>query len=67
MSPDLLGLPVSAVMTPSPKTAAPTTLVGEALAMMNEHQRPFTVLFVVEDEKPVGIVHMHDLLRIGVA
>jgi hypothetical protein len=25
------------------------------------------VLFVVEDEKPVGIVHMHDLLRIGVA
>ena len=67
MSPELLGRFVSEVMTPSPKTAAPTTLVGEALAMMNEHQRPFTVLFVVEDEKPVGIVHMHDLLRIGVA
>ena len=41
-------------------------LVGEALAMMNLHQRPFTVLFVVEDGKPVGIVHMHDFLRIGV-
>jgi len=67
MSPELLGRFVSEVMTPSPKTAAPTTLVGEALAMMNEHQRPFTVLFVVEDDKPVGIVHMHDLLRIGVA
>jgi arabinose-5-phosphate isomerase len=66
MSPDLLGRRVSDVMTPSPKTAAPTTLVGEALAMMNEHRRPFTVLFVVEDDKPVGIVHMHDLLRLGV-
>jgi arabinose-5-phosphate isomerase len=67
MSPELLSRSVGEVMTPSPKTATPTTLVGEALAMMNQHQRPFTVLFVVEDERPVGIVHMHDLLRIGVA
>ncbi len=67
MSPELLGRRVGDVMTPSPKTAAPTTLVGEALAMMNQHERPFTVLFVVEDDRPVGIVHMHDLLRIGVA
>jgi arabinose-5-phosphate isomerase len=67
MSPELLSRSVREVMTPAPKTAAPTTLVGEALAMMNQHERPFTVLFVVEDDRPVGIVHMHDLLRIGVA
>ena len=67
MSPDLLGRSVRDVMTPAPKTVLPTTLVGEALAMMNQRQRPVTVLFVVEDEKPVGIVHMHDLLRLGVA
>jgi len=67
MSPELLSRSVREVMTPSPKTVLPTTLVGEALAMMNQRQRPVTVLFVVEDEKPVGIVHMHDLLRIGVA
>ena len=35
--------------------------------MMNTAERPFTVLFVVEDDRPVGIVHMHDLLRLGVA
>jgi arabinose-5-phosphate isomerase len=66
-APDLPARPVSAVMTKAPKTAAPDCLVGEALAMMNTHTRPFTVLFVVEDGKPVGLVHMHDFLRIGVA
>ena len=28
---------------------------------------PFTVLFVVEETRPIGIVHMHDFLRLGVA
>jgi arabinose-5-phosphate isomerase len=67
MAADLLARPVTDVMTRSPKTVPPDCLVGEALAMMNMHTRPFTVLFVVEDGKPVGIVHMHDFLRIGVA
>jgi len=67
MSPRLLELKASEVMTAAPKTVPPDTLVGEALAIMNLDQRPFTVLFVVEDDRPVGIVHMHDLLRIGVA
>jgi len=67
MSPGLLAMTAREVMTPAPKTVPPETLVGEALAMMNLHQRPFTVLFVVEDGRPVGIVHMHDLLRIGAA
>jgi arabinose-5-phosphate isomerase len=67
MASDLLSRPVADVMTRGPKTVPPDCLVGEALAMMNTNPRPFTVLFVVEDGRPVGIVHMHDFLRIGVA
>lgn len=58
---------VEDVMSTSPRTIAPDTLVGEALAMMNTADRPFTVLFVVEERRPIGIVHMHDFLRLGVA
>jgi arabinose-5-phosphate isomerase len=54
------------VMTPSPKTVAPGALAAEALKIMNDNR--ITVLFVVEDGgKPVGILHIHDLLRAGVA
>jgi arabinose-5-phosphate isomerase len=63
--PDLLARKVDSVMTAKPKTIAPDTLVGAALDILN--QSKITVLFVVEAGKPVGIVHMHDLLRLGVA
>jgi arabinose-5-phosphate isomerase len=53
------------VMTPDPKTVAPATLAAEALKLMNEPPL-VTVLFVVEDARPVGILHVHDLLRAGV-
>ena len=66
MSPDLLGRNAVDIMTRAPKSVTPDTLVGEALALMNNASRPFTAVFVVEDDKPVGIVHVHDLLRIGV-
>jgi arabinose-5-phosphate isomerase len=52
------------VMTPAPKTIAPRALAAEALKVMNDNQ--ITVLFVVDDDKPVGILHIHDLLRVGV-
>ena len=67
IGPAMLTQTVADIMTPSPKAVPPDCLVGEALAMMNLHSRPFTVLFVVEDGRPVGIVHMHDFLRLGVA
>jgi arabinose-5-phosphate isomerase len=35
--------------------------------MMNQAERPFTVIFVVDGQRPVGVVHMHDCLRAGVA
>ena len=48
----------------APITIAPELLAAEALYIMN--QRKITALFVVERGRPVGIVHLHDLLRAGV-
>jgi len=67
MASDFLAHTAADVMTRSPKTVPPDCLVAEALAMMNTAERPFTVVFVVEERRPVGIVHIHDFLRIGVA
>ena len=67
MGPQLLDAAVGEIMTPSPRTIAPTTLASAALAVMNSDERPITALFVEEDGKPVGILHIHDLLRVGVA
>nr|WP_295106461.1 KpsF/GutQ family sugar-phosphate isomerase [uncultured Caulobacter sp.] len=52
------------VMTKAPLTIAPGALAAEALKIMND--RRITVLFVVEADRPVGILHVHDLLRAGV-
>jgi arabinose-5-phosphate isomerase len=60
----LLGHSAGEVMTRGPLTVSPGTLAGEALKLMND--RGVTVLFVVEDGRPVGILHVHDLLRAGV-
>jgi len=53
------------IMTENPATIAPTALASSAMALLN--QRSITSLIVCEEEKPVGMVHLHDLLRIGVA
>ncbi|MEA2991745.1 MAG: arabinose-5-phosphate isomerase [Alphaproteobacteria bacterium] len=65
MGPELLGATVDSVMTKNPNTVRPDQLASEALEILNSLKR--TVLMVVEGEKPVGIVHFHDLLRAGVA
>jgi arabinose-5-phosphate isomerase len=66
LGPDLLGLSVEAIMTKAPKTVRPDLVLGAALDLINSLS--ITALFVVDgDRKPVGIVHMHDLLRTGVA
>ncbi len=64
MGPNLLASKSFDVMTPDPQTLPPDTLAASALRMMNE--REITALFVVSDEKPIGIVHIHDLLRAGI-
>ena len=65
LSTDLLGETVDDIMTRTPLTAGPDTLASEALELLN--QRNVSALMVLEDERPVGIVHLHDLLRAGVA
>ena len=67
MDNDLLGQRAGDVMTGGPKSIRPQALAVEALRMMNMTDRPITSLFVVEGEQPVGIVHIHDCLRSGVA
>jgi arabinose-5-phosphate isomerase len=52
-------------MTRRPKTVKPQTLAGAAMGLLNEHH--ISALIVVEDGKPIGVVHFHDLLRIGAA
>ena len=68
MGPDLLSRKVSDVMNKAPRTIAADALAAAALRAMNEGARPVTSLFVVDgDRHPVGILHIHDLLRAGVA
>jgi arabinose-5-phosphate isomerase len=61
---DFLGVPIGEVMHPKPHTIEATALASAALARMEE--RSITQLVVVELDRPVGIVHLHDLLRAGV-
>lgn len=65
LGPELLSRSVDEVMTHSPKTIAADTLVGAALDVLNQDK--ITAIFIVEGDMPVGIVHLHDLLRVGVA
>jgi arabinose-5-phosphate isomerase len=65
MRPDLMTARVDEVMTQNPKTIRANLLAGEALEILNASK--ITALIVTDGRKPVGIVHLHDLLRAGVA
>jgi arabinose-5-phosphate isomerase len=66
MEDDLLARTVDEVMTAQPKTVGAGALAAEALGIMNEHA--ITSLMVVDEERrPLGILHIHDCLRAGVA
>jgi len=65
MSDTLLQLTCGHVMTADPKTIRAQALASEALGLMNASQ--ITSLFVAEDRHPVGILHIHDCLRAGIA
>ena len=68
IGPDLFARHAGEVMTVSPRTIGPDALAAEALHEMNARARPITTLFVVDPAgRPVGILHIHDLLRAGVA
>lgn len=52
-------------MSPRPVTAPTSMMAVDALVLMNENA--VSVLFVTDDDRLVGIVHMHDLVRLGIA
>ncbi|MBQ4355802.1 MAG: KpsF/GutQ family sugar-phosphate isomerase [Bacteroidales bacterium] len=62
-NPDLTGLVAADVMTKSPKTISPQTLAVEALDMMRKKQ--ITNIFVVDDGKYLGVIHIHDIIKEG--
>ncbi len=65
MGADLLAKSVVDIMTANPKIVAPRRLAAEALWIMSTNA--ITSLFVVEEQRPVGILHLHDCLRAGIA
>ncbi|MCO5130473.1 MAG: KpsF/GutQ family sugar-phosphate isomerase [Xanthobacteraceae bacterium] len=65
MRPDLMTARVDEVMTKNPKSIGANLLAGEALDILNTSK--ITALLVTDGKKPIGIVHLHDLLRAGVA
>jgi arabinose-5-phosphate isomerase len=74
MSADLLSQKAAAIMTKAPRTIRSGALAAEAVGIMNNAKSPITCLFVTADIPggaappiPVGIIHIHDCLRAGVA
>jgi arabinose-5-phosphate isomerase len=65
MRPDLMTALVDDVMTKNPKTISRDLLASEALEILNSSK--ITALIVTDANRPVGIVHLHDILRAGVA
>mgnify|MGYP003331756950 CR=1 FL=1 len=64
MEDNILNLRADQVMTAGPKTIRPTALASEAVQVMND--AAITNLFVAENNKIVGVLHIHDCLRAGV-
>ncbi len=63
---NLSELLVDDIMTRTPKTVKPNVMATAALAKLNQHS--IGVLIVIDDDnRPIGLVHFHDLLRNGVA
>ena len=65
LRPDLRTLPVSSIMTRTPRTIAPDDLLATALEIQETSK--ITALIVVENRRPIGLVHYLDLLRAGAA
>lgn len=64
---DALDRPITEAMNPAPTTIAPDTLALTALRQMEQRAAgPVTLLIVVDDRRrPVGLLHIHDVLRAG--
>ena len=65
LTPKILEEKAIDIMTKNPKTIAKNTMASEAIKIM--HDKKITNMFVVENNKPIGVIHIHDLLNNGVA
>ena len=65
LSPDVLDKKAFEVMTRNPKTVSKDSMASSAMKIM--HDNKITNLFVLEENKPIGVIHIHDLLNNGVA
>ena len=63
MNNKLFNLTASELMTKKPTTGDKNMIVGEVLNIMNT--KKITNLFICEKNKPIGIIHIHDLLRLS--
>lgn len=61
---DFLAVPVSQVMTATPRTAQPDQLAAAAVGLMERH-RVMALPVLDQDRRMIGIVHLHDLMRAG--
>ena len=61
MSSKLLQKNVAEIMTKKPKTLNPNILVNDAINLMN--QQSITNYFITQKKKPIGIIHLHDILK----
>lgn len=64
LTPKILEEKAIDIMTKNPKTIAKNTMASEAIKIM--HDKKITNMFVVENNKPIGVIHIHDLLNNGV-
>lgn len=65
MTKGIFNLSAAEVMNPDVKTIRPSALASEALKLMNDSK--ITGVFVLEDQKIIGLLHVHDCLRAGIA
>ncbi|MCQ2738657.1 MAG: KpsF/GutQ family sugar-phosphate isomerase [bacterium] len=65
ISPKILEQKAIDLMTKNPKTVTKDMMIAEVLKIL--HEKKITNIFVLENSKPVGVVHIHDLLNSGVA
>lgn len=65
LSPQIIEQNAINLMTKNPKTVSKDVMASEVLKIMND--KKITNLFVIENNKPIGVIHIHDLLSQGVA
>lgn len=65
LTPEILSKKAVDLMTKNPKTISKDVMASEAMKIM--HERKITNIFVVDENKPIGVIHIHDLLNNGVA